>query len=99
MHLMSVDFPAPLSPSSASTSRSATRSDTSSSATTAPKRLVSPRTSSAASGIGGSRLRRPPPALDRRADDVEPDRGDEDAADGDELPVRADAEQVQPVAD
>ena len=42
--LISVDFPAPLSPSSASTSPPRTSTSTSSRPTTAPKRLLAPRT-------------------------------------------------------
>src|SRR5919201_5677368 len=46
MHLISVDLPAPLSPTSAITSPSRTSKSTSVSACTEPKCLLSPRTSS-----------------------------------------------------
>src|SRR5919112_6043629 len=45
MHLMSVDLPAPLSPTSATTSPAATRKSTWYSAWTAPNRFETPRSS------------------------------------------------------
>ena len=45
MHLISVDLPAPLSPTSAMTSPAATWKSTSKSAWTAPKLLETPRSS------------------------------------------------------
>ena len=102
--LMSVDFPAPLSPSRASTSPRATSSDTPSSATTAPNRLLASRTSSTAPcahrvGHGAPtacmlrnrRSRWPRTTSSSTADD-------DHRAGGDVLPVRVDPEQVQPVA-
>src|SRR6266545_5664063 len=51
MHLISVDLPAPLSPSSASTSPRSTSRSTPSSAVIAPKRFVAPRTASAGAAV------------------------------------------------
>ena len=54
MHLASVDLPAPLSPTSATTSPAATRSDAASSTCSSPNRFDRPRTSSSGTpGTGG----------------------------------------------
>ena len=75
--LISVDLPAPLSPSSASTSPRATSSDTPSSATTAPKRLVASRTCSTGARRRSWRARRlhaAEPAFEMATQHVELDR-------------------------
>src|SRR5436305_6924632 len=73
MHLISVDLPAPLSPTSAMTSPSRTSKSTSVSACTEPKLLLIPRTASAGGEVVvcviprkrcvGGASRHPPPLL------------------------------------
>ena len=103
MHLISVDLPAPLSPSSASTSPWWTSRSTSSRASTAPKRLVAPRTASAGvprrrDHVTG-RLQHAEPLLEPAAHDVGLDGEHDDDADDDRLQERVDVEQVHAVAD
>ena len=106
MHLISVDLPAPLSPSRASTSPARTSSATSSSASTAPKRFVTSRTASAGasrprwalmpSAPPGRTLKR---SSTRAAQDVQLDREQDHDADGHQLVEGVDVEQVEDVAD
>ena len=80
MHLISVDLPAPLSPSSATTSPRWTSRSTPSIAVTAPKRFVAPRIASAGRrrSCRPRRGRHAEPPLDVAADDVGLDREEDD---------------------
>src|SRR3954466_8176891 len=88
MHLMSVDLPAPLSPTRPTTSPGMISRLTSLTAVRPPKRLTRLRTESIASI--SARLRSTGDHVTRLVDEH---REDDHDADDDELPVRVDAQQ------
>ena len=109
-HLISVDLPAPLSPSSASTSPRRRSRSIPSSAPTAPKRLVAPRTASTGivshRRVAGGRAHAclvacsdPHAALDVAAEHVGLDGQEHDDADRHQLVEGIDVVQVERVAD
>ena len=108
MHLTRVDLPAPLSPSRARTSPGMHVKVHIVQGDHGPEQLVASRTSNAEDRsvevVHGrsceSRLQAAEPVLEVRPDHVQLDgHHDHDDAGGDVLPVRVDAEQVQPVVD
>src|SRR5271165_5049396 len=84
--LMMVDFPAPLSPASATTSPGWTSNDTPFRACTAPKAFETFRIDR----IGAASLNLPPSSQQPPLRLVNEHRDDDDRADGDELPERLD---------